>query len=68
MRNLQAEMARYGVKNKDLSSLLSCTDKTIKNKLDGETEFTVGEALSVRDSFFPGLRISYLFADTHSDE
>ena len=63
MRNLLAEMSRYGVKNKDLSTLLSVTERTITNKLSGETEFTVQEALSIRDAFFPGLRISYLFAD-----
>ena len=66
MNNLIAEMARFGVKNKDLSDLLSCTDKTIKNKLTGETEFTVKEALAVRDTYFPGMRISYLFAEQHN--
>ena len=68
MQNLLAEMRRYGVKNKDLSALLSLTDRTITNKLAGETEFTVQEALAVRDAFFPGLRISYLFAETTDSE
>lgn len=62
MRNLSAEMARYGVRNVDIQNLLSCTDKTVKNKIDGVTEFSVAEALKIRDAFFPGLRVEYLFA------
>lgn len=62
MRNLSAEMARYGVRNVDIQNLLSCTDKTVKNKIDGVTEFSVAEALKIRDTFFPGLRVEYLFA------
>lgn len=62
MRNLSAEMARYGVRNVDIQNLLSCTDKTVRNKIDGVTEFSVAEALKIRDAFFPGLRIEYLFA------
>lgn len=68
MQNLLAEMKRYGIRNKDLSQVLSVTDRTIANKLTGESEFTVKEALTVRDAFFPGLRISYLFADDLLDE
>ena len=68
MQNLLAEMKRYGIRNKDLSQVLSLTDRTISNKLAGETEFTVKEALAVRDTFFPGLRISYLFAETDNSE
>ena len=68
MQNLLAEMRRYGVRNKDLSQVLSLTDRTITNKLSGETEITVSEALAVRDAFFPGLRISYLFAETDDHE
>ena len=61
-------MKRYGIRNKDISQVLSLTDRTISNKLAGETEFTVKEALAVRDTFFPGLRISYLFAETDNPE
>ena len=38
-------MKRYGIRNKDLSQVLSLTDRTISNKLAGETDFTVKEAL-----------------------
>lgn len=62
MKNLSAEMVRFGVSVTDLQSFLDCTDKTVRNKLSGTTEFSVREALRIRDKFFPGYRIEYLFA------
>lgn len=62
MRNLRAEMARFGISKQDIQSLLSGTDKTVKSRLDGQTEFSVGDSIKIRDTFFPGMRIEYLFA------
>ncbi len=62
MSNLTAEMARYGVTKKDIQKVLNCSDKTVNNKLDGNTDFTVPEALKIRNTFFEGYRIDYLFA------
>lgn len=67
MRNLCAEMARFGVSPLDIGRVLNCSERTVKNKMDGKTEFAVREAFKVRDSFFPGLRIEYLFADDHNE-
>lgn len=33
LRNLAAEMARYQVRNTDIQSLLSCSEKTVTNKI-----------------------------------
>ena len=66
MSNLAAEMARNGISNADLQSVLGCTDKTVRNKMAGATEFSVGEAMRIRDTFFPGLRIEYLFAQAEN--
>ncbi len=65
MRNLSAEMARYGVSNMDIQSLLGCSSKTVTNKLSDNTAFSVSEAIKIRDTFFPGLRIEYLFAQAN---
>lgn len=62
MKNLSAEMARFGVSNADIQAILSCSSKTVTNKLNDSTEFSVSEAIKVRDAFFPGLRLEYLFA------
>lgn len=64
MSNLSAEMVRFGVTIVDIQNLLGCTDKTVRNKMNGTTEFSVREALTVRDTFFPGLRLEYLFAQS----
>lgn len=63
MKNLCAEMTRYGVSNSDIRDLLGCSLKTVQNKTSGATEFSVEEAMKIRDRFFPGLRIEYLFSN-----
>lgn len=62
MKNLLAEMARYKVSKADIREVLSCSDKTVWNKLNGITEFSVDEATKIRDTFFPSMKIEYLFA------
>lgn len=60
--NFDAEMTRYGIRNADLCELLGYTEKTIQNKRKNVSCFSVGEAMKIRDTFFPELRIEYLFA------
>lgn len=67
VRNLSAEMARFGVTYSDLMELLNCSQKTVSNKLNDATEFSVSEAMNIRDKFFPGMRLEYLFARTKQD-
>lgn len=62
MKNLSAEMARYGISNADIQELLGCSNKTVSNKLANNSSFSINEAIKIRDAFFPGLRIEYLFA------
>lgn len=62
MQNLSAEMARMGVTNADIQRVLDCSAKTVTNKLSDVTAFTIPEAFAIRDTFFPGFRLEYLFA------
>ena len=62
MKNLIAEMARYGVRIADIQNLLNCSERTVRNKLNNERDFTIPEALKIRSTFFPGMSIEYLFA------
>ncbi len=64
MSNLSAEMARFGVSVYNVQAVLDCSEKTARNKVNGSTEFTVAEAMKLRDAYFPGLRLEYLFAST----
>lgn len=61
MKNLKAEMARAGVSKEDIMNLLGCSIKTVNNKLDEVTDFTVPEAFKIRDTYFANLRMEYLF-------
>ena len=64
--NLKAEFVRKGLDPvTSVSSTLNCTDKTARNKLDGKTDFSVPEAISIVNRFFEKDRfeIAYLFSN-----
>jgi len=62
MKNLEAEMRRYGISCKDIAEHIVCSEKTARNKISGKSEFTFPEALKIRNDFFPSMRMEYLFA------
>ena len=64
--SLRAEMARYGLKIKDIAKLLGITPKTAQHKLSGKAHFTTNEMRKIRDTYFPNLTIDYLFFDANS--
>ena len=61
MKNLKAEMARTGVSKEDIMNLLGCSLRTVDNKLDEITDFTIPEAFKIRDTIFRNMRMEYLF-------
>ena len=62
MKNLQAEMKRYGVTPLDIGNAIGCQERNARKKVSGEIVITFPEALTIRDTFFHGLRLEYLFA------
>ena len=60
--NLKAEIARHNLKTADLAKLLGVSLKTVTNKLDGKTEFTLSEIKKIA-SLFPSVSITYLFEE-----
>ena len=68
MKNLKAEMVRRGLGISDLQHVLGCSEKTVRNKLNGVTEFTIREAIEVRNRYFDGLSLEYLFATDDEEE
>ena len=62
LANLQTEMERHGVTNRDIARLLGKTERTVRDKISGRFDFSVSEAKRIRDAFFPNVRIEYLFA------
>ncbi len=66
MNNLKAEMARYGVTEKNIQEVLECSLNTVRNKLSGVTEFSFPECIKIRNKFFEGYKLEYLFAQDNS--
>lgn len=62
-KNLSAEMTRFRVSRLDLGSLLGCSEGTVKNKLNGKSDFSYPEARTIQRKFFPGMKLEYLFDD-----
>lgn len=58
---LRAEMARRGLKGRDIAEALQISSKSAYNKINGITEFTLKETIAIRDKFFPGMTIDFLF-------
>lgn len=59
--NLKAEMAKKGITIDALARLLGVHRNTIQNKLDGDSEFTIGQAEVISETMFPEFTIKYLF-------
>jgi hypothetical protein len=68
MKNFKAEMLRHGVTVRDIQNALACSEKTARNKISGESEFGIAQAIMIRDMFFPGMRLEYLYAPDDIDK
>ena len=66
LKNLQAEMTRFGVTNHDIGAVIGKAERTVRDKVNGVYAFDFPEAVSIRETFFPGLRLEYLFFDDGS--
>lgn len=61
---LVGEMAKRQITKKDLSDLLGVHWNSITNKISGESDFSVTEAIKIRDRYFSEWRIEDLFNRT----
>ena len=59
--NLKAEMARHDIKCKDIADILEMNRSTITEKMRRKGGFTTEQAQKIRDEFFIGFDIEYLF-------
>ena len=66
LRNLKAEMARNGVSTEMVMTVLGKSDKTTRDKINGKSSLYLSEAMKIRDSFFPGLSLEYLFSKSEN--
>ena len=66
--NLKAEMARKGITNEQLANGIGINPATLSAKLNiaqiwNLSKMRLDEAQCLRDKFFPGMTMDYLFGD-----
>lgn len=61
---LEYRMKQENVSRADIQNLLGVSEKTVRNKLSGETDFTWGEVREIRNKFFPKDDFNKLFEQT----
>lgn len=59
--NLDAEMARKGLKRKDLAWMFKDRTATVSDKLNGKSPILIDEAFRIKETYFPDLSLDYLF-------
>ena len=66
--NLRAEMARCSpiLRTKDMAKALNISEKSVSNKMNGKSKFTLEEAAQIRNVFFPDIGIEFLFAKANN--
>lgn len=60
-KNLEAEMIRNGILKKDIAKCLGVRDAIVLDKMNGKSTFTLDEALKIKNTYFSGMIIEYLF-------
>ena len=66
--NLQAEMARRRIGLDDISRTIGKTKRAARDKMSGRYSFTLNEAKVVRDTYFQGMYLDYLFAEAEEGD
>ena len=59
--NLKMLLRAKGISNEVLARLLNVHRDTVANKLNGESEFTYGQAELIQETLFPEYNIRYIF-------
>ena len=62
LSNLRAEMARANVTVAEIAAVSGKSHRTISDRIKGKGQFPIQEAIEVKNIFFPGMALEYLFA------
>ena len=66
MRNLEGLLFNKGISKKSYAELLGVTEKTLRNKMSGHTEFCHSEIRKTCELLFPEYKFDYIFAEVES--
>lgn len=62
MKNIEQIRKQKDISLVDIADLLGVKYQTVRSKINGETDFTFGEAANVWKTFFPEYDFLYLFS------
>lgn len=62
--NLYAEMRRYGITQAMIAEHVGKAEVTVHNWLTGRTSVPISFCFEIRDHFFDGMTVDYLFSTT----
>lgn len=67
LHNLKAEMSRYGISTADIAAAIGKSERSVRDKISGKHQFSVPEAREIKQKFFIGMSLEYLFCQTKDD-
>ena len=63
MKNIERIRKEKGVSLVDIADSLGVKAQTVREKINGDSDFKFGEALKIQKEFFPEYDITYLFIE-----
>ena len=67
-RNFVGEVAKLGIKKYAIAKEAKMCTRTLREKIVGKREFTLSEAIAIRNAFFPNQTLEYLFSRDNGKE
>lgn len=62
--NMIFELRRKNISNKAVADVIDTSEKTVVNKLNGTSEFTISEAMAINVNLLPEFKLDYLCTPT----
>lgn len=66
--NLKIEMLKKGIEINDIAKAIGQHRNTAADKISGKRSFSIPEAKTIKDTFFPNQTIEYLFSTSDEKE
>lgn len=67
MKNIEEVRKNKDVTLVDIADLLGVGYRTVRDKIDGVSDFKFGETVAIKKAFFPEYELEYLFSERVED-
>ena len=67
-KNFEKIRKEKGVSLVDIADLLNIKTQTVREKIDGKSDFKFGEALLIKNAFFKEYDMTFLFSNEESSD